>query len=166
MLEGNASLRSLLNRQLSGINIRTLPPAVAPRRNPAVSLSRIKAALREDYEAEAKERVAEFHARRATGTGLVLGPEGTLRAMEDGRLERLFVRSDDPVPGRRCLKCPGLFAGSADKCAYCGAAVSGVSVTEEVLRYALRHDLRNMAFVPASEPWLAKIGGMAALLKP
>jgi hypothetical protein len=165
MLEGSASLRSLLIRQFSGIKIRTLPSAAAPRRNPAALLSGIKAALREDYDAEVRERLAEFHARRATGTGLVLGPEGTLRAMEKGRLERLFVRSDDPIPGRRCTKCPGIFAGSPDMCPYCGEAVLEASVTEEVLRHALRHDLRNLTFVPASEEWLAAVGGMAALLK-
>jgi hypothetical protein len=100
MLEGSASLRSLLIRQFSGIKIRTLPSAAAPRRNPAALLSGIKAALREDYDAEVRERLAEFHARRATGTGLVLGPEN---APGDGRRPpgapvRALGRSDPWTP--------------------------------------------------------------------
>jgi uncharacterized OB-fold protein len=95
---------------------------------------------------------------------VVLGPEGVIQALANGRVARLFVSADDPVPGARCSNCGGLFAGLQEKCSHCGGDALPVSLTEEALRQSIRHRSFGVTFIPPSGGWLSPLGGMAALL--
>ena len=163
-VEGNSRRHDALVRHLSkgaraGIH---LLPATGRRGEPA--RSRIMAALEQRYKEAVELQVLELQSHRAEGGRFVLGPEGIVQALSDGRLSRLFMTDDDPAPGVRCPNCSGLFAGVQAHCTNCGSAVRRVSLREEALRRAIGGRAFDLTFVHGPRNWLTELGGMAALL--
>jgi len=81
-----------------------------------------------------------------------------------GRLARVFLDAQDPVPGSQCRSCGMLRGEKPGVCATCGGETTSTSLTQAVVAHALAHPPVPITFVPHPSEWLAELGGMAALL--
>ena len=164
LLEGSGPRVNLLRRHLSPAARASILDAGRPSREEDSGFGRVTQGLQKAYADDVERWALEFHARRAEGRGVALGPEGVILALAGGSVARLYVTADDPVPGARCGNCGSLFAGVQETCSHCGGEARPVSLAEEALRQAIRHETFGVTFIPPTGGWLADLGGMAALL--
>ena len=65
------------------------------------------------------------------------GFQGTLTALQEGKVDTLIIAQDQEREGARCTQCGFIFAREVESCPYDGAATStGVNVVEEAIRLA------------------------------
>jgi peptide chain release factor subunit 1 len=103
-----------------------------------------------------RDRVRESHLA-------VAGFQPTLEQLQAGKIQSLVLARDVNVQGGRCEQCGFLFAGDADRCAYCNGPVrSDVDLVEEVLRLVGDQDV-TVDFVAGSS--LEDLGGVGGLLR-
>jgi hypothetical protein len=122
-------------------------------------------ALEERYAERAGLELEAFQDARSLGLQAALGPREVLEALASGTAGRVFVNPDDPSPGVTCVDCGSRFPELRARCPYCEGAVVAASMTQEVVAHALAHPPLGLTFVRTTEPWLAELGGMAALLR-
>lgn len=109
--------------------------------------------------------VLEFQDRREQGHLVALGPAEVLESRTRGRLARVFLDAEDPVPGARCLSCGMLRNDSSDAlCETCGGMTIPTSLCQAIVAHALAHPPLPLTFVTHPSGWLAELGGMAGLL--
>ena len=108
--------------------------------------------------------ILEFQDRREQGHLVALGPGDVLEYRTLGRLARVYLDAEAPVPGSHCRSCGTFRAGTQASCNDCGAPMTAVSLTQVLIAHALTHPPVPITFVPHPSEWLAELGGMAALL--
>jgi peptide subunit release factor 1 (eRF1) len=91
------------------------------------------------------------------------GFQGTLSALQEGKVDTLVLASDQHRDGVRCERCGFVFAREMDACPYDGSGtLAGVDVVEEMLRMAEGQGAR-IAFADPSE--VQDLMGAGALLR-
>lgn len=138
----------------------------APPRDESEILSRIAG----EAERRAGERreleIGEFLDRRGWSDQVALGPREVMEHLREGRLSRVFLHADDPMPGLACPNCGSVYAALENRCRYCGGALKITSMLGEVIAYGMTHPPLPVTFVPRPAPWLEELGGMTALVSP
>ncbi len=120
---------------------------------------RVEEELEEESERRAVERLSSA---AATGAG-VLGPDRTLAALSEGRVDALVVRLDLELAGGRCGSC-GRLAGRAGPCPACGAPMDAISDVVDVAVATAYGQGCRVETVTADEG-LDALGGIGALLR-
>jgi hypothetical protein len=149
-----------------------LPPPLAERTEflgwpPAAEgllRQRVELTIARHSAARLQAEILEFQDRREQGHLVALGPGDVLEYRTMGRLARVFVDAEAPVPGSQCRSCGTFRPGTQASCTDCGAAMTAVSLTQVLVAHALAHPPVPITFVPHPSEWLAELGGMAALL--
>jgi hypothetical protein len=148
----------------AGLRAQALHVGPMPRRHEEL----LKKAVKREIDHLSAERVnraiAEFHARRAEGYRVALGPAEVLPLLDTGKVSRVFMDAYDPLMGGKCPECGALYEGVRERCDPCGKALVVGSMTQEVVAHAVLHPPLPITFVPSSQRWLKELGGMAALL--
>jgi hypothetical protein len=135
-----------------------------PGGKPDAVMARVAGILEKDAQESRARRVSEFKERRAKGHRVALGPAEVFPSLVQGKVARIFLNPDDPLPGERCENCGSVFPGLRPACAYCGGVVSPVSLTQELVARRLGGDPAELTFIPGRSRWLEELGGLAALL--
>lgn len=148
-----------------------LPPGLRKRVRPLGPLhrfdedvaSRVRKALEADVRGRAESEMLEFHERRAEGRLVSLGPAQVMEGLRQGHLDRVFLDAYDPVRGGKCGTCKTWSVDAAGACGYCDGRLNPVSLTHEVVSFALSHPPLPITFVPENSGWLKDLGGIAGL---
>jgi hypothetical protein len=125
---------------------------------------KVEAAIARKSFERLQAEVLEFQDRREQGHLVALGPGDVLDHRTRGRLARVFLDAQEPVPGSHCRSCGMLRAEPPTVCTTCGGETTPTSLTQVIVAHALTHPPVPITFVPHPSEWLAELGGMAALL--
>lgn len=158
-------LRKELRPRLAGQVVSEKPHAWAD--NPQAIAKEISAALASFAQCDEERLQTQLEERLREEHGLAAGPRGVIAALQSGKVgPRGFgylVLGPDPRDQiARCMSCRGLFFDMPTRCPRCQAPCMDASLWEEVLLFALRHNIA-VRFLKTGEA-LGKIGGMAAVL--
>lgn len=128
-------------------------------------LEQTEALAMEDEASQGHERVQALMGAVFRGEGAVYGAEEVTNAVKNGRVAVLILQREKSLPGFICESCQLLFdtVPPDHKCKYCNTDLSQVDMVEEILEFAERTDA-EVEFVQ-DEPFLEKVGGIAALLR-
>jgi len=119
--------------------------------------------LKGEREQTARGLVAELHDRVANDYLATAGYQGTLAALQEGRVEQLVMARDDQREGRRCESCGFPFVQAVERCVYCGSdSLQAIDATEEVVRMAEGQGAR-IEFVEAGT--MRDLRGVGAFLR-
>jgi peptide subunit release factor 1 (eRF1) len=159
-----AALRAALPDRLAGRVIHDGPRAWVGRQ-PSLD-AQVRAVLDEALCAHDFQLVDELHRRLREHHYVAAGPQEVVDALRNGQV--LYNGYVVLVPDRgdvaaRCTGCGSVFAAGGDRCAYCGAACAKVSLWQEILLFAARHNI-TVHTVDAASPELVRHGGVAAVL--
>ncbi len=165
VLGGNQQLISRLKREL--------PPRIADH---IVGSSTLQTELAANDVFDALEDLYE-EAERASERDLVetiqthqykdgraaIGPEETLEALRNGRVQTLLIDRESELDGVRCRECEWLHAEPADSCGVCGGDTFEIDLDNELVELATR----TQADVEVADPMdqLSAWDDVAALLR-
>ncbi len=100
-------------------------------------LARLEPHLRTVHEQESRNLLEQVRDRVAHDYLAVSGVQGTLSALQEGKVDTLLLASDQRREGVRCGTCGFVFARELPTCPYDGSEVmEGVDVVEEMVRMA------------------------------
>lgn len=123
--------------------------------------------VEEDLERRREEEAVRRLGSEVEGeTGrAVAGMDGTLAALEEGRVETLLVAADLEASGVACPSC-GHLALRGRSCPACGAAMRETAdLVEEAVESALRQRCRVEVIPHGPRLELGRLGGIGALLR-
>jgi peptide subunit release factor 1 (eRF1) len=124
---------------------------------------RVEEMLKGERERSARGLVSELHDRVANDYLATAGYQGTLAALQEGRVEQLVMARDDQREGLRCESCKFPFVQAVEKCVYCGSdRLQPIDATEEVVRMAEGQGA-HIEFVEAGT--MRDLSGVGALLR-
>jgi len=141
-----------------------LPAALRERAFPAADLAAAFRDLEGRSIGRARQEIGEFHVHREQGHLTALGPRDVLEHLYEGKVARIYLDAEDPVPGVVCTACGTRFPGLVERCPFCSEEVTSTSITQEVVAYALANPPLALTFVPPGTGWLRDLDGMAAVL--
>ena len=91
------------------------------------------------------------------------GLQGTLTALQEGKVDTLVVARDQSQDGTRCKQCSFVYARGMDRCSYCGSTeLEGVDAVEELVRMAEGQGVQ-IAFADPGQ--VTDLRGVGALLR-
>jgi hypothetical protein len=131
--------------------------------NSAEIIRHLEPLLRGELEREQHEVVAQVRDRVVHDYLATAGFQGTLSALQEGRVDTLLLARDQQREGVRCAQCGFIFARELEACPYDGSsALQDVDVVEEMLRMAEGQGV-TVAYVDPGEA--ADLKGAGALLR-
>jgi peptide chain release factor subunit 1 len=131
--------------------------------NSAEIIRHLEPLLRGELEREQHEVVAQVRDRVVHDYLATAGFQGTLSALQEGRVDTLLLARDQRREGVRCGQCGFVFAREMETCPYDGStALQDVDVVEEMVRMAEGQGI-TVAFADAGE--VADMKGAGALLR-
>ena len=131
--------------------------------NPSEILSRLEPHLRAEQERSDRELLEQVRDRVVHDYLATAGIQGTLTALQEGRVDTLVLARDHRTDGVRCAQCGFVFAREMKTCPYDGStALTDVDVVEEMVRMAEGQGV-SIAFADPGE--VAGMKGAAALLR-
>lgn len=156
-----AKFREFLPQQLQHMVIFTGP---APVDGPAAAiLARLDPHLRAEQERESQELIEQVRDRAAHDYLATAGLQGTLTALQEGKVDTLVVARDGLQQGARCGQCGFVFVRDVNRCPYDGSEqLETVDVMEEMVRLAEQQGA-EIQFADANA--IADLRGAAALLR-
>ncbi len=100
----------------------------------------------------------------AKGKNAVLGLEDTLKALNEGRIQTLFILEGDRQPGYQCAQCAHLTSIEVPSCPYCGGDVKSIP---DAVELAVRQVMQSGGEVEVlrQNEALANKGRIGALLR-
>lgn len=133
--ENVARFREYLSEPLLEKVVYTGPMAVD---EPATEiLERLEPHLQAERAREAQEIVLQVRDRVAQDYLATAGVQGTLTALQEGKVDTLVISRDHRRDGARCGQCGFVFARDMRTCPYCGSdTLATVDAVEEMVRMA------------------------------
>jgi peptide subunit release factor 1 (eRF1) len=131
--------------------------------NAAEVVRQLEPLLRGELERAQHEVVEQVRDRVVHDYMATAGFQGTLSALQEGRVDTLLLARDQRRDGRRCAQCGFVFARELEACPYDGStAMTEVDVVEEMVRMAEGQGV-TVAFADPGE--VADLKGAGALLR-
>jgi len=131
--------------------------------NAAEVARQLEPLLRGELERAQHEVVEQVRDRVVHDYLATAGFQGTLSALQEGRVDTLLLARDQRREGVRCAQCGFVFARELEACPYDGStAMTGVDVVEEMVRMAEGQGI-TVAFADPGE--VADMKGAGALLR-
>ena len=126
-------------------------------------LARLEPHLREAQDRSEAEVLAQVRDRVAHDYLAIAGVQGTLTALQEGKVDTLVLASNQRRDGRRCGQCGFVFARTLETCPYDGStALESVEVMEEMVRMA---EGQGVPIAFAEPGQVEDLKGAAALLR-
>lgn len=126
-------------------------------------MEKLEPLLRADLERRDREVVEQLKDRVAHDYLATAGFQGTLTALQEGKVDTLVLASDHRQEGVRCGQCGFVFARDMKTCPYDGSStLEEVDVVEEMVRMAEGQGVQ-IAFAAAAE--VQELKGAGALLR-
>ena len=126
-------------------------------------MEKLEPLLRADLERHNREVVEQLKDRVAHDYLATAGFQGTLTALQEGKVDTLVLASDHRQDGVRCGQCGFVFARELKTCPYDGSStLEGVDVVEEMVRMAEGQGVQ-IAFAAPAE--VQELKGAGALLR-
>lgn len=126
-------------------------------------LRRLEPHLRGEEERQSREMIVQIRDRVAHDYLATAGFQGTLTALQEGKVDTLVLAMDHQRDGVRCGQCGFVFARELKSCPYDGSDVlEGVDVVEEMVRMA---EGQGVAIAFADPGDVSDLKGAAALLR-
>ena len=126
-------------------------------------MEKLEPLLRADLDLRNREVVEQLKDRVAHDYLATAGFQGTLTALQEGKVDTLVLASDHRQDGVRCSQCGFVFARELNSCPYDGSStLEGVDVVEEMVRMAEGQGVQ-IAFAAANE--VQELKGAGALLR-
>ncbi len=126
-------------------------------------LRRLQPHLAAEQERSSMEVIAQVRDRAAHDYLATAGLQGTLTALQEGKVDTLVLAKNGEVQGVRCTRCGFVFVREVTRCPYDGGEeMEGVEVMEEMVRMAETQGADIQFAEPAS---IADLRGAAALLR-
>jgi peptide chain release factor subunit 1 len=126
-------------------------------------MEKLEPLLRADLERNNREVVEQLKDRVAHDYLATAGFQGTLTALQEGKVDTLVLASDHRQEGVRCGQCGFVFAREMKTCPYDGSStLEGVDVVEEMVRMAEGQGVQ-IAFAAPAE--VQELKGAGALLR-
>jgi peptide chain release factor subunit 1 len=137
-------------------------PAPVDEPAPGV-LARLEPHLRAEHERHDRELLDQVRDRAAHEYLATAGLQGTLTALQEGKVDTLVLARDGQVQGARCTQCGFVFVRNVTRCPYDGAEkLEPVDVMEVMVRLAEQQGA-EIQFADANA--IADLRGAAALLR-
>ena len=131
--------------------------------NASEVIVRLEPHLRAEQERQEREVIEQVRDRVVHDYLATAGIQGTLTALQEGRVDTLLLARDHRRDGVRCAQCGFVFARELKKCPYDGSdALLDVDVVEEMVRMAEGQGV-SIAFAEPGE--VADLKGAGALLR-
>jgi hypothetical protein len=131
--------------------------------NPSEVMKQLEPLLQAELERAQHEVVEQVRDRVVHDYLATAGFQGTLSALQEGRVDTLVLARDHRRDGVRCAQCGFVFAREMETCPYDGStALTGVDVVEEMVRMAEGQGV-TVAFADPGE--VADLKGAGALLR-
>ena len=159
--QNTARFREFLPQTVTDLIVHTGP---APVDGPAPEiLARLEPHLRNEQERESQELLEQVRDRAAHDYLATAGVQGTLTALQEGKVDTLVLARDGQLQGARCSQCGFVFVRDVTRCPYDGnEEMEGVDVMEEMVRLAQQQGA-DIQFADANA--IADLRGAAALLR-
>lgn len=159
--ENVANFREFLPERLQEMIVYTGPMGVD---DPASEvMQRLQPHLDALRQREGEELVQTLRERVRQDYLATAGVQGTLTALQEGKVDTLIVARDLEREGTRCTQCGFVFARPVDTCQYCGSReTSQVDAVEEMIRSA---EGQGADVVFSDGNALADLQGVGALLR-
>lgn len=159
--ENVARFREYLSEPLLEKLVYTGPMAID---EPATEiLARLEPHLQAERDREAREIVLQVRERVANDYLATAGVQGTLTALQEGKVDTLVLSRDHQRDGSRCGQCGFVFARDLRTCPYCGSdALAVIDAVEEMVRMAEGQGV-TIEFVEPGE--VEDLRGAGALLR-
>jgi peptide subunit release factor 1 (eRF1) len=126
-------------------------------------MEKLEPLLRADLDRHNREVVEQLKDRVAHDYLATAGFQGTLTALQEGKVDTLVLASDHRHDGVRCAQCGFVFARELKSCPYDGSStLEGVDVVEEMVRMAEGQGVQ-IAFAAPNE--VQELKGAGALLR-
>ncbi|MQA92695.1 MAG: hypothetical protein GEU90_21140 [Gemmatimonas sp.] len=126
-------------------------------------LARIEPHVQAEREREGREVLQLLRDRVQQDYLATTGLQGTLTALQEGKVDTLVIGRDLDHEGARCTRCGFVFARTIEECPYDGAATEGgIDAVEEVIRLAEAQG-SQVEFVEQAE--VEDMDGVGALLR-
>lgn len=126
-------------------------------------MEKLEPLLRADVERHNREVVEQLKDRVAHDYLATAGFQGTLTALQEGKVDTLVLAQDHRQDGVRCGQCGFVFARELTACPYDGSStLERVDVVEEMVRMAEGQGVQ-IAFAAAAE--VQELKGAGALLR-
>jgi peptide subunit release factor 1 (eRF1) len=156
-----AKFKEFLPQPVADLVIHTGP---APVDGPAAEiLARLEPHLRNEQERESQELLEQVRDRAAHDYLATAGVQGTLTALQEGKVDTLVVARDGQMQGARCTQCGFVFVRDVKRCPYDGnEQMESVDVLEEMVRLAEQQGA-DIQFADANA--VADLRGAGALLR-
>lgn len=118
----------------------------------------------QEYEDRERQEVVELVRDRVANDYLATaGFQGTLTALQEGKVDTLVIARDQSLDGVRCKQCSFTYARGMDRCSYCGSGeLEEVDAVEELVRMAEGQGV-EIAFAEPGE--VQDLRGVGALLR-
>lgn len=159
--ENVARFREYLAHDVQGLIVHTGPMPV-DEAAPEV-LARLDPHLRAEAERHDRELLDQVRDRAAHDYLATAGVQGTLTALQEGKVDTLVLPRDAQVQGVRCTQCGFVFVRDVSRCPYDGSEqMEQVDVMEEMVRLAQAQEA-EIQFADANA--IADLRGAAALLR-
>jgi hypothetical protein len=131
--------------------------------NAAEVVRQLEPLLRDELQRAHHEVVEQVRDRVVHDYMATAGFQGTLSALQEGRVDTLLLGRDQRREGKRCAQCGFVFARELKACPYDGSTALGdVDVVEEMVRMAEGQGV-TVAFADPGE--VADLKGAGALLR-
>lgn len=126
-------------------------------------LARIEPHLEAEREREGQEALQLLRERVAQDYLATAGFQGTLVALQEGKVDTFLLAKDQEREGARCTQCGFVFARQVESCPYDGAPTEGgIDVVEEMIRLA-EAQAADVVFLEGNE--MDDVNGVGALLR-
>ena len=107
-------------------------------------LERVFERLFQKEKEEVNDQIKDLKERNPQGGLAAFGVNGTLEALNSGRVHTLYLMNSFSLEGGKCRRCRSLLllqqGAQAPSCSLCKGEVKPVPLAEEMTRSALRHD--------------------------
>lgn len=159
--ENIGQFRDFLPQQIQDRIIHT---GRAPVDGPAPEiLARLQPHLDSERESHGQELIEQVRDRAAHDYLATAGVQGTLTALQEGKVDTLVLARDGQLQGARCSQCGFVFVREVNRCPYDGSEqMEAVDVMEEMVRLAQQQGA-DIQFAEANA--IADLRGAAALLR-
>jgi peptide subunit release factor 1 (eRF1) len=143
---------------------RVVHTAHAPSPATTAEIVRVVSPVLDDVAAQETARAIDELLSRVRGEHLVTtGWHDTLRELQEGKVDRLFIASNESPEGVQCTQCKFYLVRRDGNCPYCGGDLEdGVDLVESVVRMAAGQDVQ-LRFVGGDVS--SEVNGASALLK-
>jgi len=157
-----SQFRGLLPKSWQSLVVGTFPMSMTATKEEVVARA-LQVGQEADHRHEAHliDVVTTSAAKRRGG---VIGLDGTLRALHDGRVQTLLVREGFRAPGQECRGCGYLTAQTAETCPFCGGTLTHIP---DAVELAVRKTMQRGGEVEVLHlfPNAEDIGNIGAILR-